>query len=295
MSTAAAGLEARAAFERARRASAAGCALWRDGLVPEGRAEMDRALRSALKAWAPVRGEDRPSTTDATADPDQQALVALERAGYRRLDRLQAALALSAPRDPAEGGPAAGASSEAAFDLTAGEAERLIHFTAPRVRTPDERRRRRVLATAGLAGGLVLAGVVAALLWYQPRASASGVYTPEFPADHATDGNETTEWLLPDGAAGWLQVTFPSRRRISSVVLVNAHNRMFLDRGTKDVRVTAFSDLDPVASATGTFPGVQNDRSAIELPLTAARVTHLRVEILSHYRAGGGLAEIEVR
>jgi hypothetical protein len=255
----------------ARRARAAGAALWREGLVAESQAQLDQALRVALRTWAP-------------AGDEQEALVALDRAGYRGLARLQAALAVRPP-----------VATEGAFDLTSGEAERLVRFSVRRHRSPGARRRRRWLAAGGLAAAMVLAGVVAGRLWLRPRASASAVYASEFAVANALDGEDETEWLLPDQQDGWLQIVFPWSRRVHGVELVNAHNRTYHDRGAKEVRVTAFSDYQPLASATGTFAAAPGDRSTLQLPLEARGVTHLRVEVLSHFGRSGGLADVRVR
>jgi hypothetical protein len=59
--------------------------------------------------------------------------------------------------------------------------------------------------------------------------------------------------------------------------------------------VTAFSAAGPVGTAEGRFVGISEKRSVLDLPVEARDVTHLRVEVLSHFGGGGALAEVEVR
>ena len=267
----------------ARRAVACASALWADGLTSEAHGFMVAALRAELRAWAPA---------DATSESDDgavetRALDALERSGYRHIDRLRQALAVPVP--------AVGAPAPPDFERIWSEAERLLGFSARRLRSPAARKRSRIrIAVAGGAGLLVVVAFMVRL-WTGPHATASAVISSEHPASHAVDGGETTEWILPDRTPGWLQITFRSPRRVRSVRIINGHNRHYMDRAAQQVRVTAFSAAGPVGTAEGRFGGISEKRSALDLPIDARDVTHLRVEVLSHFGAGGALAEVEVR
>jgi hypothetical protein len=105
---------------------------------------------------------------------------------------------------------------------------------------------------------------------------------------------EATEWLLPDATPGWVDVMFHSARAVHRITLVNSHNVFYLDRAAQAVRVTAFTERGKAASVEGSFPELTAERSAIELPLEAQGVTRIRVDVLSYFKLGGGLAEIEV-
>jgi hypothetical protein len=273
--------------KRAQRSIDSARALFREGLVPECHDYMASALRVLLEAW----GGLAPAVEHASFEParaQEQALAELERAGYRHTDRLRAAVATTA--EP---------SSSAALlppnvDWIWAEVERLARFSTRRAMMPRARKlarwRRGVVSALVLAFALLLA----IRLWGRPHARASGVFSEVHPAAKAIDGLEATEWLLPDATAGWLDVLFPSARSVHSVRLLNAHNVFYVDRGAKAVRVTAFTAQGKAVSVEGSFARLTEERSVLDLPLEAKGVTRVRVEILTYFRVGGGLAEIEV-
>ncbi len=273
------------AVAESRRAVVAARALWREGLIPECHAYMASGLRTMIKAWEPADSDQ-----DDAASRREQALAALKRAGYRGdIGRLRAAVAAAAieaqPADPAK------------LEWIWAEAERLSAFTIRRLTPPAARKRARIRA-AVLAGIVVVAAVLVMMrLWGRPggaRVSASAEYSPGYPASFAADGIEGTEWLLPDRQPGWLQLKFGSPRRVQRVLLLNAHNRYFMDRGSERVRVTAYSEGGSTATAEGRFDHLTSDRSPLDLAINAERVVRVRVEILSYFKEGGGLADVEV-
>jgi hypothetical protein len=279
------------AVAQARRAVAAGLALWREGLIAESHVYMVEALRAAVGAWSPADSVSPSSVPEAavasTPPPAEAALRALGRAGYPSVDRLRTAL--SAPVSKA------GGETRPELDWIWDEVERLCRFTLRRLTPKRTRRRRRLYGGATLAALVIVVVLIAANLLGAPSVTASGSYALEpHPPSYALDGMAASEWLLPDGAAGWLEIAFRSPRRVHSVRLLNSHNRYFMDRASERVRVIAFSDQWPVATAEGRFDRINIERSALDLPLDAEKVTRLRVEILSYFRTGGGLAEIEV-
>ena len=62
-----------------------------------------------------------------------------------------------------------------------------------------------------------------------------------------------------------------------AVQVVNAHNRTFLDRAARDVRVTAFARHQVLGTATGSFASLTAERR-VTLPLVAEGVTRVHVE-----------------
>ena len=110
----------------------------------------------------------------------------------------------------------------------------------------------------------------------------------------ALDGLEGTEWLLPETTPGWIDVLPPKPRALKRVRLTNAHNEYYLDRASKKVRVTAFSEAGPVGSVEGAFEEFKQDTSILDLRLEAQNVVRVRIEVLSFFKRGGGLAEIEL-
>jgi len=278
------------ASKEARRALDCGRALYRENLVPECHAHFANALAILLAAWAADRGED-PSSNTELADQDASALAELERAGYPSVGRLRAVVHRGgiAVRDQATA-----ETRQPEIDLVWGEIERLYRFSVRRSDPPLRRARIRLLA--GVAAGVLflLLAVGAWRLWGRTFATASAVYSSHHAAANAIDGLEATEWLLPDGVLGWLQVNFPSPRALHHIRLLNAHNIYFQDRGCEHVRVTLYCEYQVVASAEGSFTGIVAGRSPLDFDLGADCVTHLRIDVLSYFKMGGGLAEVEV-
>jgi hypothetical protein len=275
------------AISRASRAIVAAGALWREGLVPEAHAQMASALRLALAPWA--TGDAGPPAPLADAGPtaSEPGLAALTRAGYRNVGRLREALSATAGDPPAAPPPPD-------FEWIWAEAERLCRFGRRRLATPLERKRTR--RQRGIAGTLLGLAIVLGIarLWGRPHVSASGVYSPEYPASYAFDDIDSTEWVLPDHALGWLLISFSSSRHVHRVVVLDGHNRFYLDRGAERIRVTAFSKGTAVGSAEGRFGPLTADRNALDLALDAQDVSDIRVDVLSFYGNGAALAEVEV-
>lgn len=278
------------ALMQARRHLRAAGALYREGLVPECHAEMRAALTSTLAAWTP--NDSAPAARVAAAPPsaaiEDPALGELAKRGYD-VARLRAALSIGADGLPDD------RRMPARFEALWAEAERLVRFSTKALRAPPEIRRRRFLATGALVLALLVTLFVSFRLWGRVRARASATYSPEWPASYAVDGLDATEWILPDKTLGWLDVYLPRPTDVKRVVVLNGHNRFYLDRATKGFKVTAFAGNHELASAEAEFPGIKDGRSAREVKLRADGVTRLRIEILSYFGAGGTIAEVEVR
>ena len=208
--------------------------------------------------------------------------------GYRKTDRL--ADLWPSTSDAAATEPGSRASSR--IDLAAWtETERLYRFTAWHLDPPFRRPRVRLLAAIGAIATVVLSMAVAWRLWGRTVATASAVYSSAHAAANAIDGLDATEWLLPDAKLGWLQINFASPRVLKHVRLLNAHNIHFQDRGCEKVQVTLYCHSQPVGGAAGVFAA---PKTYLDFDLRADCVTHLRVEVLSYFKMGAGLAEIEV-
>ena len=273
--------------KRAQRSIDGGRALFREGLVSECHGYMINALDLMIAAWASPDSEGEGQNLEPAA-ARERALAALSRVGYRRLDVLRRALAITP----------AGASSVPEnvgdVDWLWAEVERLARVSARRAMTPRAQKIARWRWGVAVGATLVVALLFMMSLWGRPRVHASGVISAANPASNVIDGLEATEWLLPDATPGWVDVLFPSSRTVHSVRLLNAHNVFYADRGARAVRVTAFAAQDKVASVEGSFARLTEERSVLDLPLEARGVTRVRVEVLSYFQAGGGLAEVEV-
>jgi hypothetical protein len=284
-------VNAKQAMAQAQLAIESGRALFRDGILMECHAYLALALRSLLDAWAT---NDGPQGDDAsTADERrEQALQALERAKYRHIVRLTAAYRAVADEAPRAAHSAA--LGERDFDWIWPEVDRLQRFTV-RHFAPAETRRRAYIRLAFVLVPIVLvASMVFGLKCGRPEVVASLTYDGPFPAEQAVDGLEATEWLLPDGTPGWIDVNFKKPRSVSRVTLVNCHNGPFVDRSSGKVRVIAFSNNKVVATAEGAFDKISGEHAALDLPLAGKDITRVRAEVLSHLGRGGGFAEVEV-
>jgi hypothetical protein len=264
--------------------------LYRDGFLSECHGYMCKALSLHLEAWSDA-------ADNADAEPvglrasRERAFEALARAGYRRIDRLRAAAeAIDSPP-----GAEVGCPNSVDFDWIWTEVERLAPFSARQALTPRARKLLRLRRGLLAAFSVALALVLAFRIWGRPRAQASAAYADTFSAENAVDGLEATEWLLPDSTAGWVDVILPFARTVKRVRLINAHNRISADRAARAVRVTAFTKQGSSVSVEGAFKHFSEDRSVLDLDLAARDVTRIRVEVLSHFRTGGGLAEVELQ
>lgn len=271
------------AIEHAKRDVRAAQTLFQAGLLPECDAHLRAALRTALGAWSGAAPE-------SAAEPiESDGLAALAHSGYPTVDRLRAVLAAEPAKD--DGTRRLPRDFEAAW----AETERFLRFSERRLLPAVVRKRRRRVLAAALVLAVLLAIFVSERLWGRVRARASASYSPESPASYAIDGIDSTEWLLPDGTLGWLDLYLPRATHVRSVVVLNGHNRFYLDRGTQRVRVTAYKNNEELASAEGAFKGIKDGHPALKLPLHADGVTRVRVEVLSFFGSGSAVAEVEVQ
>jgi hypothetical protein len=125
------------------------------------------------------------------------------------------------------------------------------------------------------------------------RAKVSASYDNHFEAPNAVDGNEVTEWLLPDRAPGWIEVEVIPRRTLKRVKLMNARNKPFADRATKEFHVDLLDRGKVVKSFDGQFDAYSAEPTWRTLD-AGIRADAVRVEVRSWFVTGGGLAEIQV-
>lgn len=280
-----------AALEASRRAVKSGRLLWREGQLADAYLHVTDGLATLAAAWGDATGLTPDRMPELAATPRS----ALREAGYRHaaeLERVLRALAqLPPPRADGDYGPA----HERLFESAWAEAARLSTFTAHLLRTPAEQRRRWLARAAMLLVALAAFVGITVRIRAQPLVTASAVYSSDAPAAYAVDGVDATEWLLPNGVTGWLDLQFRGPRRVRGVHLRNAHNRHWLDRGARSFRVTAYAGAQAVATAEGEFEALSPNAPTRDVALDARGVTRLRVEVLSTYGAGGGLAEVTVR
>lgn len=154
------------------------------------------------------------------------------------------------------------------------------------------RRRWLLLALLLLVVG---AGVLAARAGGAVSARASASYSSEHDASSAVDGLDATEWLLPDGKTGWIELKLERPKQVREVRLLNAHNRHYNDRATRKYEVELYDGDRLHATLTGEFEKLEAEPVPRPLAVPKGRVTRVRVSVLSHFGSGGGFAEIALR
>ncbi|MBI2392673.1 MAG: discoidin domain-containing protein [Deltaproteobacteria bacterium] len=155
---------------------------------------------------------------------------------------------------------------------------------------------RRVVRLAGTALVLLLSIVAIVLLARTPRrleASASAKWDARYDPANAVDGNDKTDWLLPDHAQGWLDVKVIPPRKIARVKLMNARNLPWNDRASNELSIEAFDGAHVVKTATTKFDGVSPDPAWRTVEI-GAKVDRLRVHVKSSHAQGGGVSEVIV-
>jgi hypothetical protein len=125
--------------------------------------------------------------------------------------------------------------------------------------------------------------------------SASSCYSDDHAARFATDGVPATEWLLPDGTLGYLELTFHSKRVISGVTITNGHNLHYMDRAIKKARIYVYDGDKVLEKHDVELPGIQPEHKARTIDLDNHRATRLRIEVLAFDGTGAALAEITVQ
>lgn len=127
------------------------------------------------------------------------------------------------------------------------------------------------------------------------EADASAVYGPDSPASNVIDGDPASEWQLPDGQEGWVEVRITPPGRVETLRLLNSHNRHHNDRASRRYRVDVFAHGNVVHTIESEWEEFEVRPSWVEHAVGVADVERIRVEVLSHHRLGGGLAEMEWR
>lgn len=187
---------------------------------------------------------------------------------------------------------------EARREELVGALTALDRALAPVLTSRDERRaiRRMRVGFLFVSCMAVATVVLRARLSAHPAVLASAYLTttPGFPPSKAVDGDPVTEWILPLGTAGWIDVYFERPRTITAVRLLNAHNRTHNDLATRDYRIEVYASNRLAGTAQGSFAGISPTGTWARHPIAARGVTRVRVWIDTFHGAAGGLGEIVV-
>jgi hypothetical protein len=268
------------------------------------------ALRELESRIAKVPADQREKTSRAMRLSEQRrrGAEALWIAGFPAdaLELLKNALALAKEAVSGEAPEATtgGALDEevtpadaATFRALLAEHDKLFAEREDLALGPTDVKKRRIsrIATVALAS-VAFIGLLYFVL-RTPRvlkATASAQYEARYEPGNAVDGSETTDWLLPDRTAGWIEVQVIPPRRVSKVKIVNARNIPFNDRATNEFKVDAFSGGAVVKTVEGRFEAYSPEVTARVIEIGAANVDRIRIEVKSWHQVGGGLSEIEV-
>ncbi len=120
--------------------------------------------------------------------------------------------------------------------------------------------------------------------------SEEGLNTWYAPAN-ALDGDESTEWIAPEGRGAALEIKFTPVRRLQRIRIVNARNRPHRDRATQSYTLTVYSDGGTKQSLDGRFPKPTDDRQETVHSL-GGRVYCVRLNLTAHFGLSAGVAEL---
>lgn len=230
-----------------------------------------------------------------TADA-HSAREALGSLGVADADELGARLTSYAARPPVLDAQFSG-NDESAYRGLRAAAAQALRGASPRVESVQALRSVALTRSlSALAFGLVACFV--ALLFAVPRprvlVESSAVHGPAYLAANARDGNPDTAWLLPDDAAGYLDLRLSPPRSIESLALLNTHNAPFNDRATKAWAVELWRGPRKLAVRDGEW-AFSLSPVPTRLSLPADGVDRIRFIVKSYHHRGGGLAELSFR
>lgn len=287
---------------------------WRGGAIARA-AKVDEADRSATREvleLAEQRGEAAETlwTTGHLAEALRLAADALKVAlelphGAERLTRLGAseadrerlaqARAALAETAPLRDGELKEAHTERYLALQAGR-RTLTRLHGDRVAPQSSLRWQRAQRIGGVVAGLA---AVCVGLWLvlrtPPRTEVRA--SDQFPGaqyapDNAFDGNESTEWVLPDGQTGWIEGRLFPAQNIESLRILNGRNARFGDRAVKEYKVQLYRGEQLLGEHEGVFERIEAAPQWVDIPLKGEGVTRIRFEALGSHRRGPALAEI---
>lgn len=121
---------------------------------------------------------------------------------------------------------------------------------------------------------------------------ASDDYSDDHAARFATDGIPATEWLLPDGALGYIELSFGSKRTVHGVTVTNGHNLNFMDRAIKKARISVFDGDEVIEKHDVELPGIEPEHKQRRIELKGHRASRVRLEVLEFDGTGAALAEL---
>jgi len=148
---------------------------------------------------------------------------------------------------------------------------------------------------------VIVAGLLGGYAWFAKRPRgvhcvASARYDFNHDATDACDGNDVTEWLLPDRTAGYLDVELARPRTIRFVRVLNSTNRPTPDRSTNEFDIELFdADGRSLKVFSSTFGPFDQYPRWQRIPLGRVDgVLRVRFRVKTWWGLSGGLADIRL-
>jgi hypothetical protein len=162
---------------------------------------------------------------------------------------------------------------------------------------PESFRRLRWRRTLRVAAACLFVLLVVRLVRSRERtvAAASATFhhdVPEFVLDH----DVRTNWALPNGQLGWIELRFTRPKAVKSLHVV-ANNPPYHNRGAKEVHVTGYMGDGSVMEKDFTFPAPPDGSDVVwsDVPLAGEQCDRVRIEVKSFAGLSASFAEIEAR
>jgi hypothetical protein len=255
-------------FDRAERRAEAAISLWNAGIYPEAYSLLSSAcdaLREMDERFASLRALTGPMGTLRMTLPSESLEDKVTAEAQREFDerREQLTVAIGALRGVALG------KSRRAWIRT----QRLLVS---------------MLFALAIGGGV---GKFLNRITLTANASASYNLT-QYPPKNAIDGDYSTNWLLTDGTAGWIEVAF-RKRNVNAIRLYNV--RGLVRYGAADTNIEFYLNGRVVRSMPVNLRPTVNSLEPFRVPLVGSiQADKIRFNIQAFHDLGGGLAEIEV-
>lgn len=172
--------------------------------------------------------------------------------------------------------------------------ESALERLSPLVTAPRKIVMARWLRILGVLGVLAAAWFTIHKIRTAVEIRASAHFSPIIHgAKNLLDGDHKSEWLLPNAAKGHVELTFRPRR-IKAIKILNARNAPFLERGTHELHVEAFLDKKQIHTAKHKFDKFDEKPVWLTIPMPDRKVDSIKIFVDSHFKNGGGFAELEL-
>lgn len=124
--------------------------------------------------------------------------------------------------------------------------------------------------------------------------TASAYYNELYEPHLAGDGNVQTEWCLPDGTLGHLDLSFNRKRPVRAVVITNGHNAPWLDRAVTQATLLVYDGDKVLDKRAVSLPGIERELKPRRFAMGGKVADRVRLEVTGVAGNGGAIAEIHV-